>query len=74
MFSIASKISFSRRSLFFGVIVIISITTSIILFANVEAREHYSDWIISITASVTGPVPTYPVTVEGDDVLVQMEP
>jgi branched-chain amino acid transport system substrate-binding protein len=53
MFSIASKISFSRRSLFFGVIVIISIITSIILFANVEAREHYSHWIISITASVT---------------------
>ena len=53
MFSIASKISFSRRSLSFGVIVIISITTSIILFANVEAREHYSHWIISITASVT---------------------
>jgi branched-chain amino acid transport system substrate-binding protein len=53
MVSIASKISFSRRSLFFGVIVIISITTSIILFANVEAREHYSHWIISITASVT---------------------
>ena len=53
MIGIASKISFSRRSLFFGVIVIISITTSIIFFANVEAREHYSHWIISISASVT---------------------
>lgn len=51
--ALASRISFSRKSLFFGVILIISITTSIIFFADVEAREHYSHWIISISASVT---------------------
>ena len=53
MVDIASKISFSRRSLFFGIIVVITITTSIIFFANVEAREHYSHWIVSISASAT---------------------
>jgi branched-chain amino acid transport system substrate-binding protein len=53
MVSIASRVSFSRRSLFFGVIFMIIITTSIIFFADVEAREHYSHWIISISASVT---------------------
>jgi branched-chain amino acid transport system substrate-binding protein len=53
MVSIASRVSFSRRSLFFGVIVIICITTSIIIFASVEDREHYSHWIISASASVT---------------------
>jgi branched-chain amino acid transport system substrate-binding protein len=53
MISTVSKISFSRRSLFLGIVVIITITTSIIFFANVEAREHYSHWIISISASAT---------------------
>ena len=53
MVDIASIISFSRRSLFFGIIVVITITTSIIFFANVEAREHYSHWIVSISASAT---------------------
>ena len=53
MVDIASKISFSRRSLFFGIIVVITITTSIIFFANVEAREHYTHWIVSISASAT---------------------
>ena len=44
---------FSRRSLFLGVILVITITTSIIFFANVEAREYYTHWIISISASTT---------------------
>lgn len=44
---------FSRRSLFLGVILVITITTSIIFFANVEAREYYAHWIISITAFTT---------------------
>ena len=53
MVSASAEMGFSRRSLFFGVIVVISITTSIIFFANVEAREHYVQWIISISASTT---------------------
>ena len=53
MVNTASKISFSRRILFLGIAVVITITTSIILFANVEAREYYSHWIISISASAT---------------------
>ena len=53
MVNTASKISFSRRILFIGIVVVITITTSIIIFANVEAREYYSHWIISIGASAT---------------------
>ena len=48
MVNTASKISFSRRILFLGIVVVITITTSIIFFANVEAREYFSHWIISI--------------------------
>ena len=44
---------FSRRSLFLGVILVITITSSIIFFANVETREYYTHWIISISASTT---------------------
>ncbi|MGH9953056.1 MAG: ABC transporter substrate-binding protein, partial [Nitrososphaeraceae archaeon] len=53
MFSVSAKMGFSRRSLFLGVILVITITTSIIFFANVEAREYYTHWIISISASTT---------------------
>ncbi len=53
MVNIASRISFFRRSLLFGIIAIISMTTSIIFFANVEHREHYSHWIIATSAAVT---------------------
>ena len=53
MVNTASKISFSRRILFLGIVVVTTITTSIIFFANVEAREYYSHWIISISASAT---------------------
>lgn len=44
---------FSRRSLFLGVILVITITTSIIFFGNVESREYHAHWIISITAFTT---------------------
>ena len=53
MVNTVSKISFSRRILFLGIVVVTTITTSIIFFANVEAREYYSHWIISISASAT---------------------
>jgi ABC-type branched-subunit amino acid transport system substrate-binding protein len=53
MVSVSAKMEFSRRSLFLGVILVITITTSIIFFANVEAREYYTHWIISISASTT---------------------
>ena len=53
MVNTASKISFSRRILFLGIVVVTTITTSIIFFANVEAREYFSHWIISISATAT---------------------
>ena len=53
MVNTASKISFSRRILFLGIVVVTTITTSIIFFANVEVREYFSHWIISISATAT---------------------
>jgi hypothetical protein len=75
MVSTASKISFSRRSLFFGIVVVITTTTSIIIFANVEAREHHSHWIISISASATA-VLAFSTTItmhnKGNDTSIQL--
>ena len=46
----------TKRSLFFGVIVIAAVTSSLIFFANVEARANNAHWILSITATVAASV------------------
>ena len=47
-----SDIGFTKRILFFGVILIITATSSLIFFAKVEARGNNAHWILSITAAV----------------------
>ena len=46
----------TKRSLFFGVIVIAAVTSSLIFFAKVEARANNAHWILSITAAVAASV------------------
>lgn len=46
----------TKRSLFFAVIVIAAVTSSLIFFAKVEARANNADWILSITAAVAASV------------------
>ncbi|HEY6885776.1 MAG TPA: penicillin-binding protein activator [Nitrososphaeraceae archaeon] len=45
-------INVSRRSLFIGVLVAIIISDSIIIFAEIKNKTIYSNWIISINASI----------------------
>jgi branched-chain amino acid transport system substrate-binding protein len=45
-------INVSRRSLFIGVLLAIIISDSIIFFAEVKSKTIYSNWIISINASI----------------------
>jgi ABC-type branched-subunit amino acid transport system substrate-binding protein len=46
----------TKRSLFFGVIVIAAVTSSLIFFAKVEARANNAHWILCITAAVAASV------------------
>jgi hypothetical protein len=46
----------TKRSLFFAVIVIAAVTSSLIFFAKVEARTNNAHWILSITAAVAASV------------------
>ncbi len=46
----------TKRSLFFAVIVIAAVTSSLIFFAKVEARANNAHWILSITAAVAASV------------------
>src|ERR687888_1001614 len=45
-------INISRRTLFIGVLVAIIISDSIIFFAEIKSKTLYSNWIISINASI----------------------
>src|SRR5919199_1174583 len=45
-------INVSRRSLFMGVLLAIIISDSIIFFAGIKSKHIYSNWIISINASI----------------------
>jgi len=45
-------IKISRRTLFIGVLVAIIISDSIIFFAEIKSKSLYSNWIISINASI----------------------
>ena len=42
----------TKRSLFFGVIVIAAVTSSLFFFAKVEARTNNAHRVLSITATV----------------------
>ena len=46
-------ISLSRRSLFLGLVVAIVISDSIIFFAETKTKDFYSNWIISINATIS---------------------
>src|ERR687888_1737945 len=45
-------INISRRTLFIGVLVAIIISDSIIFFAEIKSKTLYSNWLISINASI----------------------
>jgi hypothetical protein len=45
-------IALTRRNLFLGLAIAIIISDSIIFFAEIKSKELYSNWIISINASV----------------------
>src|SRR5919108_1912845 len=44
--------NFSRRNLFFGLVVAIILSDSIIFFAEIKTKGFYSNWIISVNASI----------------------
>src|SRR5918912_1480553 len=48
----AAGINVSRRRLFIGILVAIIISDSIIFFAEIKSKTIYSNWIISINASI----------------------
>ena len=56
MVTILSSIGFTKRILFFGVILITTISSSLIFFAKVEDRGNDAHWILSITAAVAASV------------------
>jgi hypothetical protein len=45
-------INVSRRTLFIGLLVVIIISDSIIFFAEIKSKSLYSNWVISINASI----------------------
>ena len=45
-------VSFTRRNLFLGLVIAIIISDSIIFFAEIKSKELYSNWIISINATI----------------------
>src|SRR5690242_19451403 len=56
MVTILSSIRFTKRILFFGVILITTISSSLIFFAKVEDRGNDAHWILSITAAVAASI------------------
>jgi hypothetical protein len=56
MVSILPSIGFTKRILFFGVILIATVSSSLIFFAKVEARGNNAHWILSITAAVAASI------------------
>jgi ABC-type branched-subunit amino acid transport system substrate-binding protein len=56
MVTILSSVEFTKRILFFGVILITTVTSSLIFFAKVEARGNIAHLILSITAAVAASI------------------
>jgi len=56
MVTILPSIGFTKRVLFFGVILITTVSSSLIFFAKVEARGNNAHWILSITAAVAASI------------------
>ncbi|MFL6471228.1 MAG: ABC transporter substrate-binding protein [Nitrososphaeraceae archaeon] len=56
MVTILPSIGFTKRILFFGVILIATVSSSLIFFAKVEARGNNAHWILSITAAVAASI------------------
>ncbi|HEY9387690.1 MAG TPA: penicillin-binding protein activator [Nitrososphaeraceae archaeon] len=56
MVTILSSIGFTKRSLFFGVILVTTVTSSLIFFVKVEDRANNAHWILSITAAVAASI------------------
>ena len=56
MVTILSSVGFTRRILFFGVILIITVTSSLIFFAKVEDRGNIAHLILTITAAVAASI------------------
>ncbi|HEY7570159.1 MAG TPA: ABC transporter substrate-binding protein [Nitrososphaeraceae archaeon] len=52
MVTLLSDIGFTKRILFFGVILATTIACSLIFFAKVETRGYNAQWILSITAAI----------------------
>jgi branched-chain amino acid transport system substrate-binding protein len=52
MASVFSNTQFTRRRLFMGLTLALVISSSFIIFAEIEFREYYSHWIIGINAAV----------------------
>jgi hypothetical protein len=47
-----TNLNLSRRTLFLGLLIAIIISDSIIFFAEIKSKSLYSNWIISINASI----------------------
>jgi branched-chain amino acid transport system substrate-binding protein len=56
MVNVLSGIGFTKRSLFFGVILVTTVTSSLIFFVKVEDRANNAHWILSITAAVAASI------------------
>ena len=56
MVTILSSIGFTKRILFFGVILITTVSSSLIFFAKVQDRGNDAHWILSITAAVAASI------------------
>jgi ABC-type branched-subunit amino acid transport system substrate-binding protein len=56
MVTVLSGIGFTKRSLFFGVILVTTVTSSLIFFVKVEDRANNAHWILSITAAVAASI------------------
>ena len=56
MVTILPSIGFTKRILFFGVILIATVSSSLIFFAKVEARGNNAHWILSITAALAASI------------------
>ena len=56
MVTILSSVGFTKRTLFFGIILITTATSSLIFFAKVEARGNIAHLILSITAALAASI------------------
>jgi hypothetical protein len=56
MVTILSSVGFTKRILFFGVILITTVSSSLIFFAKVEVKGNNAHLILSITAAVAASI------------------